>query len=337
MKILFVYHKREVSFVKKDVEILKKRHQVKVVRYSKILDAYTIWKGVLWCNLTFCWFGSIHAFFPILLSKLLAKKSIVVAGGYDVANLSGIKYGPFSFWWKKWCPRFIFRFADQILTVSRSNTEDALKNARAHPEKTKLVYHGFLPNIYEHKPHATKKALVVCVSNISKTNLIIKGLELFIKSSRLLPEVEFILVGRWMDDSIRYLKRIASSNMKLLDEMDQEKLFAVMCKSKVYVQVSRHESFGCALAEAMLCECVPVVTRVAALPEVVGDCGFFLTERSPEKLAVLIQQALNSDAELGKRARKRIRELFPLKKREKALLELLEQLDDRGRSAARRS
>jgi glycosyltransferase involved in cell wall biosynthesis len=163
---------------------------------------------------------------------------------------------------------------------------------------------------------------------VSRTTLAKKGLELFVKTGRLLPQVEFILVGKWIDDSIGYLRTIASSNVRFLDEIDQERLFALMSKSKVYVQVSRHESFGCALAEAMLCECIPVVSRFAALPEVVGDCGFYLTDADPEKLAVLIRKALKSDPEFGRRARERIINFFPLEKREKELLEIVEGVRD---------
>jgi len=153
-----------------------------------------------------------------------------------------------------------------------------------------------------------------------------KGLELFVKSSRLVPEIEFMLVGRWIDDSVDYLKSIAASNMKFLGAIDQTALFALMSRAKVYVQVSRHESFGCALAEAMLCECVPVVTRSAAIPEVVGECGFFLSDESPEELAALIRKALDTDSGAGQKARERIENLFPLAKREEKLLDLMDSL-----------
>ena len=141
-----------------------------------------------------------------------------------------------------------------------------------------------------------------------------------------LPEAKFILVGKWADDSIDYLRSIAPSNIRFLNEIDQPVLFELMRKSKVYVQASRHESFGCALAEAMLCECVPVVTKSAAIPEVVGDCGFFLTGESPEELATLIRKALNSSPEAGRKARERIENLFPLAKREEKLLDLVDDL-----------
>ncbi len=326
MRILFVYDRKMSSFIGKDLEILKKRHQIRIVRFSTILDAYSIWRGVCWCDLTFSWFGSVHSFFPVLYSMLLGKKSMVVAGGYDVACLPQIGYGLFSFWWKKWLPRFIFRFADRILAVSKSTELDALRNAKVDPVKLSLVYLGFDPDVCGNHLHQSKEKKVLCVGTVSNVNLLVKDLDLFVKASTLLPEVQFILAGKWMNGSIRYLKNIASPNMKFLGEVKQETLFSLMSESKIYVQVSRQESFGCALAEAMLCECIPVVTRVAALPEVVGNCGIFLTERSPEKLAVLIKRGLESEPELGKRARQRIKSQFPLKRREESLLQAVEQL-----------
>jgi glycosyltransferase involved in cell wall biosynthesis len=326
MKILFVYHKKMASFIKKDIEILKKRHQVKVVRYSEILYAYTIWKGVRWSDLTFCWFGSLHSFFAVLFSKVLGKKSIVVSGGYDVARVPEINYGLFCCWRKKWVPLFVFHHANLVLTISKNSTLETFKNARVDPDKINLVYLGFSSDTCKPLSNHRKERLVLTVGNVSKSNLVRKGLELFVKTSRLMPETEFVLVGKWIDDSIKYLKAIGSSNMRFLGEIDQEMLSALMSKSKVYVQVSRHEGFGCALAEAMLCECIPVVTKLAALPEVVGDCGFFLTGQSPEELAALIKKALNSNPELGKRARERIKTHFPLEKREKTLLQIIEQL-----------
>jgi len=328
MRVLFVYHKKMASFISKDLEILKKRHQVKVLRYSNLLDAYTIWKGACWCDLTFSWFGSVHSLFSVLFSKVLTKKSIVVAGGYDVACVPEIGYGLFSVWWKRWLPLLVFRFADMILSVSKSNRIETLRNARVNSKKIRLVYNSFDSESCNRLSHQGKEQVVLTVGNVSKSTLAKKGLELFVKASRLLPEVEFILVGRWMDDSIDYLRAIASSNMKFIGEVDQDRLFGIMSKAKVYAQVSRHESFGCALAEAMLCECIPVVSRFAALPEVVGDCGFYLTDADPEKLAVLIREALKSDPELGRRARERIINLFPLEKRERALLEIVEGARD---------
>jgi glycosyltransferase involved in cell wall biosynthesis len=83
----------------------------------------------------------------------------------------------------------------------------------------------------------------------------------------------------------------------------------------VYVQASRHEGFGLSLAEAMLAGCVPVVTDVGALPEVVGDVGVTIAEPSPALIAEGVERALRLGAAEGARARARVLEAFPLEPR----------------------
>ena len=103
-----------------------------------------------------------------------------------------------------------------------------------------------------------------------------------------------------------------------------EELLSWYQKAKVYVQVSAYESFGMSLAEAMLCECVPVVTERGALPEVVGDAGFYVAYEDDKATALGIKEALRSDK--GAYARRRIEDLFSIEKREKALIKAIEAL-----------
>jgi glycosyltransferase involved in cell wall biosynthesis len=85
------------------------------------------------------------------------------------------------------------------------------------------------------------------------------------------------------------------------------------------------EGFPSAPCEAMLCECVPITSNVAALPHIVGDTGFILTKKNPDELETLMRTALNSDVTaLGKRARQRIMDLFPKTVRSK-LIEVIEE------------
>jgi glycosyltransferase involved in cell wall biosynthesis len=74
----------------------------------------------------------------------------------------------------------------------------------------------------------------------------------------------------------------------------------------------------------MLCECVPVVTRKGALPEVVGDSGFYVEYGNVEETTKAIGEALGS--ELRKKARSRIETNFPLKRREERIREIIDNL-----------
>ena len=73
----------------------------------------------------------------------------------------------------------------------------------------------------------------------------------------------------------------------------------------------------------MLCECVPVGTKYCGIPTAIGDCGFYVPYGDPEATADAIKDALNSPEELGKKARKRIKNTFPLEKRERGLIQAI--------------
>ncbi len=75
----------------------------------------------------------------------------------------------------------------------------------------------------------------------------------------------------------------------------------------------------------MACECVPVVTRKAELPEVVGDTGYYVPYNDPKATAEAIAEALGSPNK-GRKARNRVKERFTLQKRKENLLEAINAL-----------
>ena len=330
MKILFV-NQRLATFVKKDLDILSESHTVHSIYFNGLKDIFDVYRQVKWCDITYSWFCSPHAFFTVLLSKVLEKKSVVVAGGYDVVNAPDIKYGvyygstPIRIL-KQLFSMLTFKMVDLVLCVSKSNVEEAINNAKVRPEKIRLVYHGFKHAKYSPIDTIIKEPIVLTVGDVSSSTSLRKGHDLFVKSAAYLPHVQFVIVGKEFDDYALRLKKNAPENVSFLGNVSNEKLLEIFRRSKVYVQTSRHEGFGCAVAEAMLCECVPVVTRRTALPEVVGDCGFYVDELTPESVANKIKEALSTGNDMGKKARKRIMDNFTEEKRGKELKIHLEDL-----------
>lgn len=323
MRILLV-HQELSSFVERDLSILHTAHEVKAVEFRGLAGMPALARGTQWADLTFCWFGKLHAFFAVLFSKMLGKKAIVVAGGDDVAREPSIGYGMFSYWRKKWCPLFVFRYADVILSVSDFNRRETIQNARAHPHRVTLLYHGFDGQKWQRMPDVSKERMVLTVARITQERLTVKGLNLFVRSAAYLPNVPFFVVGPGTGEAVRRLESIAPSNVTFTGGLYGDDLIRMYSRAKVYVQPSVHESFGCSVAEAMLCECVPVVSRRAALPEVVGECGLYVDELTPDAIAGQVRSALRS--RLGRDARGRIIRQFPLAARRQQLLQAVEEV-----------
>ena len=120
------------------------------------------------------------------------------------------------------------------------------------------------------------------------------------------------------------LRQGAPKNVSFSGFVPHEELLETYGKAKVYCQLSRYESFGVALVEAMSCECVPVVTECGALPEIVGDAGFSVPWEDVQSTSTAIRQALRTPD--GKKARERARNMFSMEIRERGLVRIVDEL-----------
>ncbi len=279
-------------------------------------------------GLLYCWFAGRHALFPALLAKWWRKPFVIVAGGWDVANVPEIHYGLMRPGWKKQAARWILRAAHRLLAVSDSNYREILDNTGIPAEKISVIPHGF--EIPSQKISLDEKdGSILSVGEVTQSNLKRKGIEVFVRSARFIPERTFYLAGRVTQEAREFLKREAPSNLIICDYVGQEELNRLFRKASVYVQVSYHEAFGCAVAEAMSYGCVPVVTNQYALPEVVGTaCGVYVPYGDARKTAEGIRQALQVLPTLSECAQERVTRLFPLEARRQALIKLLQEIVD---------
>lgn len=336
MKV-FLVHQGLQSFVETDLRILCKVYEVEELRFhgfhgvgdvpSLLRGVPSLLRGVMWCDLTLCWFGKLHAFFSVLLCKLFGRKSIVIAGADDVANctIGGKPWGLYAHPVKKLFAHYIFHNTDKVLAVSKFNLQEIISKTRLDSGNVTLIYHGFDETVYRRETCQEKAKSVVTTAHINSENYHRKGLWAFVESARFLPDVEYFLIGSDSDPASDVLKKDAPPNVFFTGALYGEDLVKALSRARVYVQASEYESFGCALAEAMLCECVPVVTRKASLPEVAGDTGFYIDSVSPEELAERIQDALKHP-EMGSLAREWIVNHFPLEKRQRELIQAVEEV-----------
>ncbi len=101
-------------------------------------------------------------------------------------------------------------------------------------------------------------------------------------------------------------------------------LYPYIKDSKVYCQLSLREGLPNAICEAMLCECIPIGTDVQGIGTAIGDTGFYVPFGNIKATSEVIEKSLNSVN--GKKARERIKTMFPEEFREKKLLKIMEDL-----------
>ena len=306
------------SFVKGDLQILKRHYPVREIvtggkpagsLVQRLSLGFSILFGILKADITFSWFAHNHSYLAVRISKLLGKKSVVVVGGYEVANEPDIEYGAIRDPELAKRVRYILENADCILAVSEFSKKEIL--SVAGPRRIKMVYNGIDTDVFS--PMGQKEEIVLTVCVISAANVRVKGLDTFIEVARHLPEMRFVFLGKFFNDVFETLNLDIPSNLEIITSPSQDELLQWYRRAKIYCQLSYRESFGVALAEAMSCECIPVVTDRGALPEVVGDVGFVVPYGDAQATVDAISKALTSD--IGSATRERVREAFSVERR----------------------
>ncbi len=315
------------TFTQKDIDTLSLRYRVVTINCASIFKIIGgIWK-IFKVDCVFCWFGSLR-FLPIVfVAKILGKKIIIVSGGYDVANIPEIKYGNMYGKIHRYFGQMLFKMADMVTCVSHSNTRETIENAKVSQGKIKVIYHGFHDIPQKDKLSSVKKEkIVITVGKIDMCTIYRKGLLTIAKLSRLLPNIPFIFAGRHEEDALSLLKKECGQNVRFTGYLSEDNLADLFMRAKVYLQPSIHEAFGCSVAEAMLYNCIPIVSDQYALPEVVGKAGICIKRDDLEGMAIAVKQILNDDFHSLENPRERILHEFPINKRVQLLTEMIDNV-----------
>lgn len=317
------------SFMQEDLDGLCGEFDVRLVNAcfnvhdvgGTLKTPYRLMRGVAWADAVFCWFAGREAFWTIALSQVFKRKTAVAVGGADVTAIPELGYGAALSKIKRFYSTYDLNRATKVLPDSKDAEQGALGLVN-DASKVTLIYLGV--DVEKFHSFGPKSDRAITVGIVNRHNVKRKGLETFVKSAAYLPHIEFVLVGQFVDNSIDYLRSIAPKNVLFPGFLPERELIRCYQQAKVYVQVSAHEAFGASLAEGMACECVPVVTDKGAIPEIVGDAGIYVPYANPEATAEGIEQALKSDK--GSAARQRIKNMFTIDQRQKALVKAMHDL-----------
>ena len=327
--ILFVYVNFS-SFVKADFEILSEFANVSKYEFKsgrgimntgiKLLKQFLFLMANIWrYDSVFIWFADYHSLLPVLFARLSGKKSFVVIGGYEVARIKDLNYGALCSGIRAFFCINSIKFSTLNLTVS--NYIDRKVKYIAPCSRRQLVPNCVdlpaSPNL-----NSAKEKLVLTVGLIeNKRSFYLKGIDTFIELSNKLPDYQFIVIGL---DRIRLSPLLLDipGNLTILGRVAHAELPLWYQKSNFYCQLSRSESFGISVAEAMYYGCIPIVTNEGGLPEVVGESGY-IVKRVPAEIAQLIKEAAQILPNLQREGSNRVLSCFSREKRQKSILKLV--------------
>ena len=325
--ILFVYTSFS-SFVKNDFDILNTCNLVEKYHYPAVKG---VWKNSLaifrqffslllygWkYDIFYCWFADYHSFLPVIFAKIFRKKALVVIGGYDVCRIRKLQYGAFCSPFRGWFSASSMRLADTIITVSGYVDRKAKIIA---PKVTRQLIYNCISNDVPKLFEGEKSNTILTVGLIGNhRTYLLKGIDTYLETARLLPEITFVMVG--VAPTIRTdLFQEIPPNVFLHGVVDADELKKFYRKARIYCQLSRSESFGVSIAEAMSFGCLPIVTNEGGMPEVVGNVGI-IVKRDPQLIAdVIAKTVLEDDLPDTINIQKRIEKSFTLASRAASIL-----------------
>lgn len=282
----------KVEFYKNDIRILRDLgFEVKVA--NKL-------RNIPWgCDIYFAWWASSGAK-ALLISKLLRKPCIIVAGGSDVSlkDTSPAGYNQRSFLQKN-IIKWTLKHANAILAVSKDVYDDAVSLGA---KRIRLVYNCI--DTEKYKPAKAKKEnIVLAVSHLSKQNIERKGLNDIVNSIPFVlekhPKTKFVIIGKKLDGCEELLDLARNlgveKNIEFAGFVSEKEKIALYNKAKVFVSPSEHEGFGVAIAEAMACELPVIVTKKGAITEVVGDSGLYVAFGNMNEIVSAINKLLANE------------------------------------------
>lgn len=344
-KQIIYIHNGLSTFVEKDIAILNEVYDVKIFHFKVKVK----WKVVFSFMQQFLFllrfgfrskafviqFGGYHSYLPVIFAKLTGKKSVIVLGGTDCVSFPSILYGSF---YKKNLGYFTgksLQGASLLLPVDETLVDYKYtyqpndfprQGYRFHAPyvKTahKVIYNGYDSTKWKALPKEPNSFITVGANFGSRFGKALKGVDILLETAKELPNCKFYLVGGAL------LNESVPSNVELLPLIPNNELVKLVGEKQFYLQLSMSEGFPNALCEAMLCECIPIVSNVGAMPMIVEENGFILPVKDKEILKSLIAEALDlsSKKEMGELARNSIIQRFPLERRKKELIETMNSL-----------
>jgi len=283
-----------------------------------------------------CFFGGYHSVLPTFFGKIFRKKVFIQCGGTDAMNMPEINYGNFR---KKWLRKAIvysFKNCSKILPVAEALIrQDYYYDSQINPKQgllnlipdldtpIQVIHNGFDTSFWkETENRKTPNSFITVAAGISRENrALVKGIDLILEMAAGYPDFEFTLVG---DENFNS----SLKNVRVIGKADPEALRDLFSQHRFYLQLSTSEGFPNALAEAMLCGCVPIGSAVGAIPEIIGETGFVLNKKDPSLLKQIFEELKSADLDLlSNTAITRVGENFGYHKRQKSLVQLFEPFE----------
>ncbi|MCB9170931.1 MAG: glycosyltransferase [Flavobacteriales bacterium] len=348
MKRVLWIDKGDATFIRSDLDLLAEHARIRRIsfRYRGVraglwlmFRMLTLWWNVAWSDVVIVQFGGWHGLPALFWARLLGRRSLLFLHGADCVAIPSIHYGNFSSPGQAWATRRCYRWASVLVPMHESLIErdDPFNDGEVHQQgihvrdprcrtPINVLHHGFDPGKWPLGRGERSGFITVALDAFAPRTHVLKGIDLVIAAAREMPEVPFTIIGA----SVPGMHALPK-NLSVLPPMPQAELAHHYAGALGYLQLSLSEGFGCAMAEAMLCGCVPIVSAAGSLPDVSSGMGPVVRERSAQAVVDAVRAVLGGkEYASGIPPRTAIMERFPLSLRASLLIGLISGTKEEG-------
>ncbi len=346
-KLIYIYPQKS-SFINSDISFLSKHYRVKIqdLEWSNpkklvlnwFLQKLFLLKNIRNCKVIIISFTGYFSLIPVIFGKVFGVKTLLVLNGTDCVSFPEYNYGSlrkpllklFIKYSQKWTTKLLpvdgslmyqEHSFDENVTIKKQGVKAFFPNIKT---PFSVIPNGFDTQFWNFKNTSERQGFITVVSTSNKSTAIFKGVDLILEIAKKYPNQQFTIVGISEELQQKFDK---TDNVHFYSFVEKEFLRELYCKHQFYMQLSVNEGFGCALSEAMLCGCIPIVANSGALPNVAGKSAFIVNHRTIESVKSVVEKVLNlSETEkeiLSNDSRKHILTNFGIEKREELFLKEL--------------
>jgi glycosyltransferase involved in cell wall biosynthesis len=296
------------TFVKNDLDILSRCHSVHAldVNLGKGIPGalrlgllhIRILISMFHSDALFFWFADYHSLIPSLLARIMGKSVFIVAGGFDITYIPELGIGARTRPIRWFAVRNSFKLASHIFTVSNDTARDLDSALPSHPQST-MIYNAVDCSVYAFSSKDRKDVALTVSQADSIAEFKRKGIDTFLRIAGEMGDLQFHIVGI-RGEALAEARRIATTlnNVRIIPgRAPLGQVIEEFQQSGAYCQFSIEERFGVSVAEAMSCGCIPVVTPVNAVLEVVGDAGIVVPHTDIAAMVAGVRLALTATVE----------------------------------------
>jgi glycosyltransferase involved in cell wall biosynthesis len=349
---IFYFYAHATSSIQKDLEILRSRHSVTdhsfpsrekwKIPFLFVEQILFLIKNAFFENryIIMVQSAGYHSLIPCIWAKLFGHKSIILVEDSDCVAFPSLGYGHFQNLLMKHFTRWSFQLVNVVVAghksmflrdnayagaeESRQGILNFIPNA---PFERNVIPGGFDPSLFRiNSSYMARRPLsFICISDSNSTPILqkINGTDLVIELAKRFTRASFTVVGG---------KKIKVSelppNVEILDSISSKDLPSQFNRHRFYIQLSITEGFPNALCEAMACGCIPVVSDVAGMPEIVQSFGGIAKQMNSKSIDEAVRDAVRKSERPGMSAdmSRWVSKRYPLERRRRELLLLIENI-----------